>query len=46
MMRREYSWPYWDLNSDLSVVQLVANPYTDGRLRHIEKTAVSSALQF
>jgi hypothetical protein len=29
MWGREYSWSYWDSNSDPSVVQLVANRYTD-----------------
>jgi hypothetical protein len=28
-LRRENSWPYWDSNSDPSVVQPVANRYTD-----------------
>jgi hypothetical protein len=27
--RRENSWPYWDSNSDLSIVQPVATHYTD-----------------
>jgi hypothetical protein len=29
MWRQESSWPYWDLNSDLSVIQPVATHYVD-----------------
>jgi hypothetical protein len=36
--REEISWPYWGSNSDPSVVQSVASPYTDYAILDNDKT--------